>query len=149
VQVAQPLCLVARRDDEAWRWHERFGHLHFDAVQLSKGEMVLGMPHVDQLCDTCVVTKHQASYRTKEKLELVHGGLCGLVTPATPRGRRYFHLLVDNSRYMWAVLLDTKAAAADAIKGHQATAVCGCCARTTAAKFTTAKFATYCADEGI
>jgi hypothetical protein len=25
VQVAQPLCLAARRDDEAWQWHERFG----------------------------------------------------------------------------------------------------------------------------
>ena len=27
VQVAQPLCLAARRDDEAWQWQERFGHL--------------------------------------------------------------------------------------------------------------------------
>jgi len=32
VQVAQPLCLAARRDDEAWQWHERFGHLHFEAL---------------------------------------------------------------------------------------------------------------------
>jgi hypothetical protein len=33
VQVAQPLCLAARRDDEAWQWHERFGHLHFEALK--------------------------------------------------------------------------------------------------------------------
>jgi len=47
----------------------------------------------------------------------VHGDLCGPVTPATPGGRRFFLLLVDDvSRYMWAVLLDTKASAADAIK---------------------------------
>jgi hypothetical protein len=32
VQVAQSLCLVARRDDEACQWHERFGHLHFEAL---------------------------------------------------------------------------------------------------------------------
>ena len=41
VQVAQPLCLAARRDDEAWQWHERFGHLHFEALKrLSAKEMV-------------------------------------------------------------------------------------------------------------
>jgi hypothetical protein len=33
VEVAQPLCLAARHDDEAWRWHERFGHLHFEALK--------------------------------------------------------------------------------------------------------------------
>jgi hypothetical protein len=45
VQIAQPLCLVARRDDEAWQWHERFGHLHFEALKrLSAKGMVQGMP---------------------------------------------------------------------------------------------------------
>ena len=43
----------------------------------------------------------QVSFRAKEKLELVHGDLCGPVTPATPGGRRFFLLLVDDvSRYM-------------------------------------------------
>jgi hypothetical protein len=47
----------------------------------------------------------------------MHGDLCGPVTLATPRGQRFFLLLVDDvSRYKWAVLLDTKAAAVDAIK---------------------------------
>jgi len=97
VQVAQPFCLAARRDDEAWWWHECFGHLNFEALkQLGNKEMVQGMPcidHVEQFCDTCVLTNQrrlpfprQASFRAKEKLELVHGNLCGLVTPATPRG---------------------------------------------------------------
>jgi len=134
VQVAHPLCLAARRDDEAWRWHERFGHLHFEALkQLGKEEMVRGMPcidHVEQLCDTCVVTKlkcrpfpRQACYHATEQLELVHGDLGGPVSPATLGGWRYFLLLVDDAtRYMWAVLLDSKAAAADAIKRHQAAA---------------------------
>ena len=99
VQVVQSLCLATRRDDEAWRWHERFGHLHFEALkQLGKEEMVRGMPcvdHVEQLCDTCMVTKlkrrpfpRQASYCATEQLELVHGDLYGLVSPATPGGRR-------------------------------------------------------------
>ena len=39
------------------------------------------------------------------------------MTPATLGVRRYFLLLVDDaSRYMWAVLLLSKDAAADAIK---------------------------------
>jgi hypothetical protein len=33
VEVTQPLCLAARRDDEAWRWHERFRHLNFEALR--------------------------------------------------------------------------------------------------------------------
>ena len=32
LEAAQPLCLAARKDDDAWRWHERFGHLHFEAL---------------------------------------------------------------------------------------------------------------------
>jgi hypothetical protein len=64
----------------------------------------------------------QASYHTTEQLELVHGDLYGPVSPATPRGQRYFLLLVDDATcYMWTVLLDSKAAAAGAIKRHQAT----------------------------
>ena len=29
LEMARPLCLAARKDDEAWRWHERYGHLNF------------------------------------------------------------------------------------------------------------------------
>ena len=50
VQVAQPVCLAVRRDDEAWQWHERFGHLHFEALKrLSATEMVRGMPCLDHV----------------------------------------------------------------------------------------------------
>jgi transposase InsO family protein len=164
--VAQPLCLAARRDNDAWRWHERFGHLNFEALrQLASKEMVRGMPHVDrveQFCDTCVLTKlwrlpfpRQASFRAKEKLELVHGDLCGPVPPATPGGRRYFLLVDDVSRYMWVVLLDAKAVAADAIKRLQAAAEAECGRKLQVlhtdndGEFTAAEFAVYCADVGI
>uniref|UniRef100_A0ACD5ZKI0 Uncharacterized protein n=1 Tax=Avena sativa TaxID=4498 RepID=A0ACD5ZKI0_AVESA len=167
VQVAQPLCLAARPDDEAWQWHERFEHLHFQALKrLSSKEMVRGLPcleHVEQFCDVCVVTKQrrlpfpqQASFRAKEKLELVHGDLCGPVTPATPGGRRYFLLLVDDfSCYMRVVLLSSKGEAADAIRRTQvaAEAECSCKLRVLRTdnddKFTATEFASYCADEGI
>jgi hypothetical protein len=127
VQVAHPLCLTARWDDKAWQWHERFGHLHFEALKrLSAKGMVRCLPsldHVEQFCDVCVLTKQsrlpfpqQSSFRAKERLELVHGDLCGPVTPATPGGRRYFLLLIDDlSRYMWVVILGSKGETADAI----------------------------------
>jgi len=167
VQVAQPLCLVARRDDEAWQWHERFGHLHFEALKrLSAKEMVRGLPcldHVEQLCDVCVLTKQrrlpfpqQSSFRAKERLELVHGDLCGPVTPATPGGRRYFLLLVDDlSRYMWVMVLGSKGEAANAIRRAQvaAEAECGRKLRVlrtdNGGEFTADEFASYCADEGV
>jgi hypothetical protein len=45
VQVAQPLCLAAHRDDKAWQWHERFGHLHFETLKrLSAKGMVRDLP---------------------------------------------------------------------------------------------------------
>jgi hypothetical protein len=53
----------------------------------------------------------------------MHGDLCGPVTPASPGGRHYFLLLVDDVyRYMWVVLLGTKGATTDAIKHVQAAA---------------------------
>jgi hypothetical protein len=61
VQVAQPFCLATRWSNEAWQWHERFGHLHFEALKrLSAKGMVRGLPsldHVDKFCDVCVLTK--------------------------------------------------------------------------------------------
>jgi hypothetical protein len=97
VQVAQTLCLAAHWDDEAWQWHERFGHLHFETLKrLSAKGMVRGLPnldHVEQFYDVCVLMKQrqlpfpqQSSFRAKERLELMHGDLCGPVTPATPGG---------------------------------------------------------------
>jgi transposase InsO family protein len=123
---------------------------------------MLRIDHVEQLCDTYVVTKlkrwpfpRQVVYHAQKQLELIHGDLCGPVTPATPGGRCYFLLLVDDaSRFMWAILLATKAAAADAIKHVQAAAeesglklqvLC----TDNGGELTTAEFITYCTDEGI
>jgi transposase InsO family protein len=118
---------------------------------------------VEQFCDVCVLMKHrrlpfsqQSSFRAKERLELVHGDLCGPVTPATPGGRRYFLLLVDNlSCYMWVVVLGSKGEAADAIRHAQAAAEAECGRKlrvlrtNNGGKFTAAEFASYCTDEGV
>jgi hypothetical protein len=138
VQVPQPLCLAARRDDEAWQWHEHYGHLHFEALKwLSAKGMVRGLSrfdHMQQFYDVYVLTKQrrlpfpqQSSFRAKKRLELVHGELYGPVTPATPGGQRYFLLLIDNlSRYMWIMVLSSKGEVADTIRRAQAAVEAEC-----------------------
>jgi transposase InsO family protein len=121
------------------------------------------LDHVEQFCDVCVLMKQrrlpfpqQSSFRAKERLELVHGDLCGPVTPSTPGGRRYFLLLVnDLSRYIWVVVLGSKGEAADAIRRVQAATEVECghklrVLRTdNGGEFTAAEFASYCTDGGV
>ena len=45
LRIARPVCLATRCDDEAWRWHARFGHLSFDALaMMARQGMVRGLP---------------------------------------------------------------------------------------------------------
>jgi transposase InsO family protein len=167
LNAAKQLCLAARKDHEAWRWHERFNHLHFDVLhQLARDDMVRGLPaidHVSQFYDTCVITKHrstpfpaEAQYRAQDPLELIHGDLCGPISLATPGGRRYFLLLVDDAtRYMWVALLTTKDATTDVVKHLQAVAEkkSGRKLRVlrtdNGREFTVAEFMAYYAEKGI
>jgi hypothetical protein len=131
VELARPVCLAAKTTDNAWLWHARFGHLNFPGMRkLAKEDMVRGLPeveHVDQVCSGCLVGKHRRAgfphtieYRVEEVLELVHGDLCGPITPATPSGSWYFLLLVDDrSRFMRLRILKSKDQAAEAIKQYQ------------------------------
>lgn len=83
-----------------------------------------------ELCEACLAGKQrrtpfpqQAKFRAEEPLELVHADLCGAISPATPAGRRFFLLLVDDySRFMWLVLLTSKDEAASALTRFQAEA---------------------------
>jgi len=60
-------------------------------------------------------------YRAEHAIDLVHGDLCGPVTPATPSGNKYFLLLVDDmSRFMWLRMLSSKDEAPAAIKNFKA-----------------------------
>jgi hypothetical protein len=61
-----------------------------------------------------------AAWRAERALKLVHGDLCGPISPATPSGNAYFLLLVDDhSRYMWVSMLVSKNQAAAMIKEYQ------------------------------
>ena len=84
---------------------------------------------------------------------VVHGDLCGPITPTTPSGRRYFFLLVDDlTRYMWLTLLMMKDEAAAAIIRLQAgvESESGCKLQTLhtdhGGEFAFGSFTAYCAE---
>jgi hypothetical protein len=54
VTVDKPVSLAAHAEEMAWRWHARYGHLGFHGLQkLSKGEMVHGLPRIEQVYRVC------------------------------------------------------------------------------------------------
>jgi transposase InsO family protein len=89
-------------------------------------------------------------------LELVHGNLCGPISLATPRGNKYFLLLVgDLSRYMWVATVPFKDRVAATIKDIQARAEGESDLKLKALRtdrggeFTATEFVDYCAAEGM
>jgi hypothetical protein len=62
--------------------------------KMSQEELVCGLPfiqQVDKLCVACLAGKQrrtpfpqQAQWWVERTLELVHGDICGLISPATP-----------------------------------------------------------------
>jgi len=89
----------------------------------------------------------------KDALELVHGDLCGPITPAINGGQRYFLLLVDDcSCYMWLQLLTSKDEAVEAIKKFKAHADAESDKKLRelrtdrGGEFTSVEFAAYCAN---
>jgi transposase InsO family protein len=89
-------------------------------------------------------------------LELVHGDLCGPITAATPGGKRYFLLLVDDfSRFMWIYLLRSKDEAQTAIRRFRASAeveskhTLRVLRTDRGGEFTAARFMDWCTELGI
>lgn len=81
--------------------------------------MVCGLPSLNvpkDACKGCLLSKQtrkpfpsKSNFAAKEKVELVHGDLCGPITPMTPAGNRYFMLLVDDfSHMMWVYMIKRK-----------------------------------------
>jgi hypothetical protein len=169
LKFMQPTCLAVRGcgDEVAWHWYERFGHINMAALRkLAREELVHGLSkigQVGQLCEACQARKQRctsflvkAEYRVEQRLELVHGDLCDTISPATPRGNKYFLLLVDDlNRYMWVAVIPSKDRAVAAIKDIQAWAEGESSLKLKALhpdhgdEFTMTKFTDYCATEGV
>lgn len=117
---------------ESTRWHARLGHVGLENMKsMLKRELVIGLPSNSvekETCSSCMLgkqTRHvfpgATSYRATQILELVHGDLCGPITPSTAAGNRYIFVLIDDhSRYMWSILLKGKDEAFEKFKKFKA-----------------------------
>jgi hypothetical protein len=63
IDVARPVCLAARGEESAWRWHARLGHINMPALRkMAREELVRGLPsivQVEQLCEACLADKQR------------------------------------------------------------------------------------------
>ncbi|CAA7055273.1 unnamed protein product [Microthlaspi erraticum] len=123
MRIRETAQLYLTETSESSRWHARLGHLNFENLKtmIDKG-VVRGIPRVNiekKICGACLLGKQTrqvfpqaSSFRASKKLELVHGDLCGPITPSTAAGNRYIFVLIDDySRYMWTVLMQEKSEA--------------------------------------
>lgn len=126
------VCLLTKAEETTWLWHSRLGHVNFQAMKLMvNNDMVCGSPNLSfpkEACKGCLLSKQtrksfpvQTNFIAKERLELVHGDLCGPISPPTHAGNKYFMLLVDDfSRIMRVFMLKTKDEALSAFKRFKA-----------------------------
>lgn len=113
-------------------WHARLGHVNYQAMSLmAKEKMVKRFTNVTQpkgVCVGCLLSKQtrkqmpsKSTFSAAKALELLHGDMCGLMTPETATGNRYVILLVDDfSRAMWVYFIKNKSEAFIAFKNFKA-----------------------------
>ncbi|KAD4584327.1 hypothetical protein E3N88_21928 [Mikania micrantha] len=167
LRIGGPLSLLAKTEDTDRLWHSRLGHLNFEAMKtMTTQTMVHGVPKITYLsnpCEICLAGKQargpfpkHTSFRAIKPLKLIHGDLCGPISPITPAGKKYLFLLVDDfSRFMWGFLLSTKDEAFGAFKvfhdriereyGHKI----GTLRTDRGGEFMSREFLAYCDTKGI
>ncbi|KAG7599681.1 GAG-pre-integrase domain [Arabidopsis suecica] len=120
MEVENSKCLQLIVSNDSRLWHARLGHIGVDTMKtMMQNEIVAGLPKIGidkETCSSCLLGKQvrqsfpQATlFRATSILELIHGDLCGPITPPTAAQNRYIFVLIDDySRYMWSVLLREK-----------------------------------------
>lgn len=128
LEVESIKCLKMIGSDEASLWHSRLGHVNVETMKMmANKELVVGLPKMatgKETCESCMRGKQtrasfpqSSTYRATQPLELIHGDLCGPITPTTPAGKKYIFVLIDDySRYMWSILLKNKSEAFEKFK---------------------------------
>lgn len=92
---------------DSCRWHARMGHINLASLKnIIDKELLQGAPAFTiekEICSSCLLGKQtrqmfpqKTTYRATKKLELIHGYLCGRITPSTGAGNRCIFVLIDN-----------------------------------------------------
>lgn len=115
--VIVPTYMKVTIDSVTHLWYCRYGYLSFKGLDtLNKKDMAKGVPSLkvlDETCSYCLMVKQQreampkyASWRAKEKLELIHSDVCGPIKPTSNGVNRYFIIFTyDFSRKSWVYFL--------------------------------------------
>ena len=124
-------CLQISAASESTLWHARLGHVNIETLKLmARKELVTGLPETvikTEACVSCLLGKQArksfpqaTAFRSAEPLDLIHGDLCGPISPPTPAQKRYILVLIDdNTRYMWTILLKEKGEAFEKFKNFK------------------------------
>ncbi|KNA02863.1 hypothetical protein SOVF_214620, partial [Spinacia oleracea] len=99
LEVDNIKCLQMIGISESSKWHARLGHVNLDTIKLMiTKELVSGIPKIaieKETCVSCLLGKQTrqsfpqtTSYRASQVLELIHGDLCGPISPPTPARKR-------------------------------------------------------------
>jgi hypothetical protein len=84
LRIARSVCLAATKDDEAWRWHEQFGHQSFDALaSMARHDMGRGLPLIEESA-TFVATQKEDCWQAtmlEEMGAIMENNTWGLVDP--------------------------------------------------------------------
>ncbi|KAG7584577.1 Integrase catalytic core [Arabidopsis suecica] len=132
LEVDNTKCLqIGGSSNISSRWHARLGHIGTENMKtMIEKNLVFGIPQFKiekEVCSSCLLGKQArqsfpqaSSFRAKGILELIHGDLCGPITPSTPSKNRYIFVLIDDySRYMWSLLLKEKSEALNKFKSFK------------------------------
>lgn len=167
MEIVDSRCLQLEVASDSNKWHARLGHIGVDSMRsMVKKKLVVGIPEIEverETCASCLMGKQTRSvfpqtskYRASQVLELIHGDLCGPITPSTPTRNRYIFVLIDDfSRYMWTILLKEKGEAFEKFRKFKAlveqeTGVSIKCFRTDrGGEFTSSEFQNFCENSGV
>ncbi|GKC32579.1 retrovirus-related pol polyprotein from transposon TNT 1-94, partial [Tanacetum coccineum] len=112
--------MVSRGLADNEMWHQRYGHLNIQGLQLLKNkQMVSGLPVIkplEHVCKGCVVGKQTKqsflvgkSKKAEAILEIIHADVCGPMRTESLSSSKYFLLFIDDfSRMSWVYFLKHK-----------------------------------------
>lgn len=167
LQADTILFMLTTVPSESSKWHSRLGHVNLETMNMMiNKELVVGIPKLNvekETCISCYLGKQtrqsfpqSTEYRASHPLELVHGDLCGPITPATPGHKRYLFVLIDDcTRYMWTKLLERKSEVFDEFRTFKTLAEQETRAEVKTfrndrgGEFMSQEFISYCAKNGI
>ena len=114
------VALNTKVENTSQLWHKRLGHASFKSL-VGTHELVRDMPLVEKqehVCEVCQKGKHtrlafqSCSWRSKEKLGLIHSDICGPMSVPSLNGSKYFITFIDDySRMCWVYFLERKSQA--------------------------------------